>query len=395
MVDNIYHVFLVPDDVYIYLPWRYILKHKLYAPDPIELGINTDELFTGTLRGEQSQYACETVEVLRSHRTALLSLKTGGGKTVVAIYIMCMLQLPVTILVHRNVLVEQWKARIQQFAPCAPFHIKVLNVASIKPDQLEYNETPTLLVIDEAHLFCTDRCTTILLKYPCTHSLALTATVERKDQRHRLLYRIYGLPVVTTRVHQDFTVLLVDTAYMFNLIFTKSKGARTVKWVDMIREQSQCEDRNRHIVQWVHALVRRNYKVLVLSKFVEHCDTIVQYMSIDTAVHTVGVHGTRDMDMSDTSWQCIVGTYSKCSTGFDVPINALVLASDTVGTFEQTMGRIFRTHMPPVIIDLVDRGYDHSVWQKHADERKQFYVQCGGTILECRQDAVLDHICTL
>lgn len=383
-VQQTYHMFYVPDDTYIHIPWRYAIKLR---PEQMTLSSPTlvsPSNFLGTLSLEQQEYAHMTYESLVQHHTALLSIKTGGGKTVIAIYVCCLLNIPVTILVHRNILVHQWKERCAQFAPQLS-NIVIRNVSSIKLDAMPDNwDQPHLLIIDEAHLFCTDRCTQIVLRYPCTHSLALTATVERKDQRHKMLYRMYGLPVITTRVNQTFKIFIVDTPFVFNLIFNKSRysDVRTVKWIDMIRMQSECDERTECIVSWVDVLVHRGYRVLVLSKFVDHCDKLVCRLS-ESDVSVVGVHGNRDISDMPIDWECIVGTYSKCSTGFDVPVNALVLASDTVGTFEQTLGRVFRTRIPPVIVDLVDTSTDHSVWLRHARERESFYTECGGTLVRC------------
>lgn len=392
-VQQTHHMFYVPNDTYIHIPWRYVSKLQSNINPSTDEHVDTTlslvstpppSTFVGTLSLEQQEYAQMTFETLVRHRTALLSIKTGGGKTVIAIYVCCLLNIPVTILVHRNILVQQWKERCIQFAPQLS-NITIKNVSSIKLDSMPDTwDQPHLLIIDEAHLFCTDRCTQIILRYPCTHSLALTATVERKDQRHKMLYRIYGLPVITTRVSQTFKIFSVETPFVFNLIFTKSRysDVRTVKWVDMIRMQSECDERTEYIVRWVNVLVHSGYKVLVLSKFVDHCDKMVQLLS-DFELSVVGVHGNRDLSDMPMDWSCIVGTYSKCSTGFDVPVNALVLASDTVGTFEQTLGRVFRTRIPPIIIDLVDTSTDHSVWLRHARERESFYTDCGGTLVRC------------
>jgi len=379
-------LFRADDEQWVYLPLRYVYTHGLVGCSQddvkpnVELGNGQLELPSIALRDHQKVWFNTAYDTLIKYHTALLSIKTGGGKTVVAIALaqrMASLGLVdrIVVLVHRNILLDQWMERIAQFAPELESHIRVINICSVEK-YFTLNDAGTftdLLIVDEAHLFCSDVFFHRLLRCDCRYALALTATPERDDGRHVLLTQLFGEPVVYTRVEQEFTVFVYHTLLSFNLHMNHVG----VQWTSMLKEQSEHVGRTQIVVQVVRLLVSRGYVPLVLSKFINHCELL------HDALTTCGkvVHAKQGTSIpSSDDYNIIVGTFTKCGTGFDAKVNALVLASDSTGTFEQTLGRVFRTHLPPIIIDFVDRGEDHTVWYKHLEKRLFYYDTCGGTL---------------
>ena len=49
----------------------------------------------------------------------ILSLKCGGGKTILALYILCQLKMKTIVIVHEDFLMTQWYDRIHEFIPGA------------------------------------------------------------------------------------------------------------------------------------------------------------------------------------------------------------------------------------------------------------------------------------
>mgnify|MGYP000865033959 CR=1 FL=1 len=49
----------------------------------------------------------------------IISIKCGGGKTVLALHIAATLSLKTIVLVHKDFLMTQWRDRIQEFIPDA------------------------------------------------------------------------------------------------------------------------------------------------------------------------------------------------------------------------------------------------------------------------------------
>ena len=102
----------------LYIP-RFYGRDKFGEPtiNKMEEGEEIHLKFDGNLRTEQQpiiklyQKACE------EKGGGLISLKCGGGKTVLALYIIAMLQKKTIVIVHKDFLMTQWRDRIKQFLP--------------------------------------------------------------------------------------------------------------------------------------------------------------------------------------------------------------------------------------------------------------------------------------
>ena len=102
----------------IYIP-RFYAREKFGEPTEIKMKepISIHLKFNGSLRQEQKpiidlyQKACDELG------GGLISLKCGGGKTVLALYIISILKVKTIVVVHKDFLMTQWRDRIQQFLP--------------------------------------------------------------------------------------------------------------------------------------------------------------------------------------------------------------------------------------------------------------------------------------
>ena len=75
--------------------------------------------FKGELRPIQKPIAEAYLSVARDRGGGLISLKCGGGKTVLALNIACSLKKKVIVVCHKSFLLTQWAERINQFIPNA------------------------------------------------------------------------------------------------------------------------------------------------------------------------------------------------------------------------------------------------------------------------------------
>jgi len=73
--------------------------------------------FSGTLRPQQEAVVNSFLKP--TPRDGILSLHTGGGKTVCALYIASQLRLPTLVIVHNSFLRDQWEERVRMFLPNA------------------------------------------------------------------------------------------------------------------------------------------------------------------------------------------------------------------------------------------------------------------------------------
>jgi superfamily II DNA or RNA helicase len=106
----------------IYLPKAFGLK-KFGIPKVNKLP-NGDDIsidFIGNLRPEQLKPVQTFINACKDplKMGGIISVHCGGGKTTMAIYSICELKKKALIVVHKDFLLQQWKERIQQFAPKA------------------------------------------------------------------------------------------------------------------------------------------------------------------------------------------------------------------------------------------------------------------------------------
>ena len=73
--------------------------------------------FKGDLRENQKEIIKSFLPKFYSDTGGILNVKTGGGKTCMACYIISKLKVKTLILVHKQFLADQWVSRINQFLP--------------------------------------------------------------------------------------------------------------------------------------------------------------------------------------------------------------------------------------------------------------------------------------
>jgi superfamily II DNA or RNA helicase len=114
-----YKVYKETDDAF-YLPKHFgVEKHGVPKETTRDVA-TTDErfwAFAGGLRSQQLPVV--NAFLLPQPHDGVLSLHTGGGKTVCALYIASQLRLPTLVIVHNSFLRDQWIERIKQYLPHA------------------------------------------------------------------------------------------------------------------------------------------------------------------------------------------------------------------------------------------------------------------------------------
>ena len=103
----------------LYLP-RFYGQQKWGIPSKITLGGEKINLqFKGSLRKEQQPIYDICMKQLQSIGGGILSLKCGGGKTILSLYVASQLNYKTIVVVHKDFLMTQWYDRIREFIPKA------------------------------------------------------------------------------------------------------------------------------------------------------------------------------------------------------------------------------------------------------------------------------------
>lgn len=359
--------------------------------------------FKGSLRADLKQP--EAVDaVLKSWDTcggAMLCTVCGGGKTTMALHLVCAVKKKTMVVVHTTMLKDQWKERISQFVPAARVTeiqgavcdtsgdivvamIQTLVSRAYPPSTFD---TYGVVIVDESHHVAAPTLSQALFSLNAPRVLGLTATPQRKDGLSRVVEWLMGpIAFLARRTNQGGThvrVVPYTCAEYDKPMPTNRRG--DVCFVTTITRLVENPHRTHTIARVVAALVREEDRhVLVLSHRRQHCADIaaaVRALGVDAGTYVGG-------DKEAPNTRVIVATYALTSEGFDMPrLNALVLATPA-SDVEQSCGRVMRgtstcassaaaggcTPASAIIVDVVDQwGLCHA---QHA-KRRGFYKRSG------------------
>lgn len=345
--------------------------------------------FQGELRSSTQQEAVDaSLHQLSNHGGGVLSLCTGAGKTVLALYIACSLKLKTLIVVHKTFLLDQWEERIRTFVPLARVGRVQQKIEDVEDCDIvvgmlqsiamrDYDDTTFddfgLIIFDEIHVVPAPVFSRVLLRLSAPHMLGLSATPVRRDGLSYVIHWFIG-PTFYERSltgKNDVTVRVVP--FKPGRVLPQNMVAATTILCSM-------EIRNTVIVERIVELADEGRKIMLLSDRRAHCETIQRMLTVantDSALYLGGMKGF-ELKMSEQK-NVLLGTYSMAQTGLDIPtLDTLVLAtsrSDVV----QACGRILhgKTKFDPVIIDVVDQWFIGIAQHR---KRKTYYDKAGFVI---------------
>jgi superfamily II DNA or RNA helicase len=345
--------------------------------------LKTDEKyweFAGILRPVQK-------EVVKSYnRDGILSLQTGGGKTVCALYIASTLQFPTLVLVHNTFLRDQWIDRIKEFLPKARIGsvqgeiidmkekdiiVAMLQSVSMKNYSPDLFQNIGLTIVDECHHIASEAFSRAIPKLTCKHMLGLSATPERKDKLMHvinwflgpLLYKSDTADKIDEKVRVEYYEFNPEHESFNEIIYNNSGVMFTTL---MINKVVDYQPRNKMLVELLSDVYEeKERQILVLTDRVEHTKTILEMLPSDIQKNAC-ILGREVKSAQRAEWceskRILIATYTMCKEGFDVAtLNTLVLATSRPDV-DQIVGRILRVDktkrkIHPLIMDVVDPAF--------------------------------------
>jgi superfamily II DNA or RNA helicase len=380
-----YPVFTETAD-YIYVPKHYGLAEFGSITESTRDVPTTDPSFwefAGTIRENQKEvvdsYLCP------EPRDGILSLQTGGGKTVCALYIASQIQMPTIVLVHNTFLRDQWFDRIKSFLPKARIGSIQGDVADVENKDIvvamlqsvfmkEYPESTFknfgLVIVDECHHIASEAFSRTMGKVCSKHVLGLSATPERKDKLMYVMNWFLGPMLYRSNTADKVDEKVRVEVYDFdphdeeyNAIIYNNQGVMFTTL--MINKVVEYKPRNDLIVNLLGDLVDENRQILVLTDRVEHTKTLFESLPEEVKEHSCILGRTvkaTDRAKFCESKKILIATYAMCKEGFDVAtLNTLVMATSRPDV-DQIVGRIMRTEkttrtVHPLIVDIVDPAF--------------------------------------
>jgi len=389
------------DSKYLYLPKHYGIDRFGTVPSTRDVSETPEAnwTFTGSLRPVQLPVVNSFL--LPEPHDGIISLHTGGGKTVCALYIASRLRVPTLVVVHNTFLRDQWIDRIKSFLPNARIGrvqaevcdvadkdvvIVMLQTLSMKELNVDLFKPIGLVIVDECHHIASEVFVQALPKTTSRYMLGLSATPDRKDRLMfaihwflgPLLYKSETGDSVDTQVNVEVYEYKNDDPE-FNEIVVSSQGMVSVPI--MVNKLTACEDRTRWLCGILEDISESGRQILVLSDRVQHCQDILAGLSpslqATACILSTAVKADMRAEYCRTK-TILIATYTMCREGFDVPsLNTLLMATPRPD-IDQIVGRILRVEkkgrtVHPLIVDIVDPQFRRQFGQRNALYKKREY----------------------
>jgi superfamily II DNA or RNA helicase len=357
--------------------------------------------FSGAIRPTQ-QVVVDSFLKPQPH-DGIISLQTGGGKTVCALYIASQLRLPTIVLVHSTFLRDQWIERIQAFLPNARIGtvqgetididdkdvvVGMLQTISMKDLPPKTFEKIGLVIVDECHHIASESFSQTIPKLTSKYMLGLSATPERKDKLMHvinwflgpILYQSNTNDKIDAGVKVEYIEFETDDESFNEIVYNKAGVMSTVSMVNKVVE---FEARNKLITELLEDVYTEpDRNVLVLTDRVEHTKKLLSmlppHMQTEAGILSSGMKpAVRDEFCA--SKRILISTYQLVKEGFDVQkLNTLVMATSRPD-IEQIVGRILRVEKSkrttqPLIIDIVDTTFRRQFQQRLSLYKERSYV---------------------
>jgi superfamily II DNA or RNA helicase len=386
--DNSFPVYRL-SDTRIYIPKFYGLKKYGAAEGKVKDGVDANIDFKGSLKEHQFDFCDRILKELEANNSCIASMTTGGGKTVVALWLASQFKKRTLIIVHKQFLLDQWIERIKQFLPNSTIGIIKQNEFDIDKDivigmiqtltKRDYPEDAFksihFTIYDEAHHLGAQVFSQTFFKTGTKLSLGLSATIKRTDGLTKVIEWFLG-SIIKNEILSEIekpTVKFVECEYSTNIV-PKFNFKGNLNAPNMINQLVIDPARNQLIVDEIVSLNKEGRKTLILSGRRGHCEFLANELLKINKKLVIGLYlgGMKNEDLETSNKADIIfATYSMASEAYDNPdLDTLVMATG-MGAVQQAIGRILRkkNKFNPLVVDFTDIMY----FGGQARRRKEFY----------------------
>jgi superfamily II DNA or RNA helicase len=176
--------------------------------------------FKGLLRSSQSSPQIEVIESmldifydpitnrLKPWASSIISIRTGGGKTVLGLFMACFIGYRTVIFCHNSSLFDQWIERIEEYVDGARIgwirgdkvkisgcNIVIAMIQTVMTGKKDYEKILSgfnFAIYDECHHLGAKVFSKSLIKVQAPYYLGLSATPERKDNLDKVFKYFLG-----------------------------------------------------------------------------------------------------------------------------------------------------------------------------------------------------------
>jgi len=378
-------------------------------------GSPIDMAFIGTLLPDQHAAA----KALLAHDTGVLAATTAFGKTIVAISIMATRGVNTLILVHRQLLMDQWVERLCAFSNLPRSDIGLIGGGRRKPtgridvalmqSLVRKGEVDDIvgsyghLVIDECHHISAVSFELLARRAKAKYVLGLSATVTRKDGCHPIIAMQCGpirfrVDARSEAAKRPFDHLVRIRETKFRLEAEMSSTPAPIQ--EIFRALSGNAERNDQIFNDILCALEDGRVPVVITERTDHLEYLsgrLERFAKNVIVLRGGQTAKKRRAAMDRLRQAppdeervVLATGRYLGEGFDdARLDTLFLTMPVAwkGTLAQYAGRLHRLHESKcdvVIYDYVDKSVP--VLARMAAKRRQGYQALGYRIEPTRED---------
>lgn len=357
--------------------------------------------FVGTIRDNQKEVV--NSYLLPEPHDGVISLQTGGGKTVCALYIASQLKVPTIVLVHNTFLRDQWVERIKAFLPKArigfvqgeqsqtedvEFVVAMLQTVSQRDYHSKTFKPIGLVIVDECHHIATESFSNAMTKLTSKYVLGLSATLDRKDGLMHVIHWFLGPLLYKSNTADKIDEGVKVEVYEFNsgddeydAVILNPAGVMFTSL--MVNKVVEYKPRNEFLIKLLlDVSEEKERQLLVLTDRVDHAQTLFDMLPTEIQ-ETACILGRKVKAEQRAEWcatkRILLATYQMCKEGFDVAtLNTLIIATSRPDV-DQIVGRILRVDksirkIDPLIIDIVDPAFRRQFQQRLDLYKKRNYV---------------------
>lgn len=338
------------------------------------------------------EYQEEAVAAMLKNHYGILQSPAGSGKTQMGISLACALGVKTLWLTHTKDLLNQSKARAEQYIDPSGLGTitegkvnigRTMTFATIQTmcrvDLNQYMDEWDCIIVDECHRVsgtptAVTQFSKVLNSLRARHKYGLSATVHRADGLIKATYAMLGTVVwtvpdeaVKSRV-MTVNIVPKGTGVTLNPRFLNSDG--TVNYAKMITYLTEYGERNRLILN--DLTENHEHYNLVLSERVDHLKYLYSLLPpalkrqaavIDGKMTTKVLKAKREQaieDMRTGDKRYLFATYALAKEGLDIPrLDRLYLTTPQkdYAVIVQSVGRVARTFegkQQPLVYDYVD-----------------------------------------
>ena len=326
----------------------------------------------------------------------VLSLPTGAGKTIIALYLIFMRKQRTFIIVHTKDLLYQWQDKIKKFLDydCGligdqHFKIKDITVGtvqSVKNLSLKHSFANNFgyLIVDECHRTPSSTFVDACSYFKAAYITGLSATPFRSDgltdfifwTLGNLLYEMPKKDLVQEGKIIKPKIIITETDILFGEL---SNGDVDSTYTGLIKELKVSDERNNMIATDIHEAYHENFScILIISDHKSHLNEIASKLRQKHTILTSGSKNRKKIikNILAGKIRILLATAQLIGEGFDYDgfthlFTPMPIAS--TGRLAQFIGRVVRAKEGKNVVKIYEYVDKNQIFSKQLKRRIKLY----------------------